>query len=219
MSLAELGVCTPDENAALTNWLANIPTVSGSGLQCDQIPAPSLVIVPNAARAGAQLHIIGDRFQPQGPYSFYLAGLATSVGAITADDAGQFDVAITVPANYAPQGSTAKVTAQADFEPLGPVQSTTLAWLPPLALTLSPTQARPGETVTATVSNLYAGTLLLTFDGTAVAGPVAVDSGAFALPFVVPAGATGSALTVAAQNRVNDLPFAQRHRLLQGAAA
>ena len=64
------GLCVPEENSTLTDWLAAVPVVNSSGLACGEIPAPSLVIVCNAARAGVQVRAIGDHFQPNGPYSF-----------------------------------------------------------------------------------------------------------------------------------------------------
>ncbi len=203
------GICVPENNAALTAWLAAIPTLSGSGLLCSQIPVPALVSVPNAARAGAQLRVIGQRFQPQGPYDFSLAGLGTPLGATTANGAGEFDAILTIPANFTAQGAALTLTASAAFEPVGAVQSTQIAWLPPLTISLSAQSAQPGESVTATVANLYTGTVVITFDSTIVAGPVAVTSGALMLPFIVPTGSGGTVVTVAAENQVNDLPFGQ----------
>ena len=78
----------------------------------------------------------------------------------------------------------------------------------PFALSLSPTSARPGTTVTATVANLYTGTLAIVYNGAVVAGPVVVGSGEVALPFVVPAGGTANTpLDVEAQNGINGLPL------------
>ncbi|MBX3000894.1 MAG: hypothetical protein KF893_20395 [Caldilineaceae bacterium] len=202
-------LCVPEGDSSLTDWLAAIPTLSSSGLLCSQIPTPVLVGIPNAVRADAQIRVIGQRFQPQGPYDFALSGLGAPLGATTANDAGAFNEILTIPADFTALSAAVTLTASAAFEPMGAVQSIDLAWLPPLALSLNAQSAQPGESVTATLANLYTGTVSITVDGVTVAGPAPVASGALVLPFIVPSGGDSTPVSVAAVNWVNDLPFGQ----------
>ena len=166
---------------------------------------------------GSQLRVIGFHFERGKPYRILLDGAGAPLGTTVIDGAGHFDLTLAVPADFAPAGAEVALAVWSDFDPNQAVATQVLAALPPLGLSLSDSNALLGTTITATVTNLAAGSLQVHYGAVLVAGPLIVGAGTVAVPFVAPLSggqAPGAPVTVQVQNVVAGLELGTAARSL-----
>ena len=152
---------------------------------------PAVAVSPAAVRPGAEVHVTGFGFSPDGGYFTYLRASAVAEPPfaawipVTADAKGRVYATLALSRTAAPGGYAAVVRTHPIVEPQVFVTAA-LQVLPPIALTLDPAAGPPGTEVAFSATNLAAGMLRLDYDAVPLLGPLPVAVGTFSGTFTVP---------------------------------